>query len=82
MCKSEWSIFPDFSDERKGGAVMVEPLLGHHLQQESVQLLETGQGLHLEGTPSPVDQAVLARSALQPESQSSSQDLEKIRVMV
>jgi len=56
---------------------MIEPLLGHHLQEETIKLFEAGQWLHLEGTAGSVDEAVLAGSTLQPESQSSSQDLKQ-----
>ena len=38
---------------------MVEPLLGHHLEEEALQLLHAGQRLHLEGAAAAVDQVLL-----------------------
>ncbi len=78
MGETDWSIFSDFFDEGERRPVVVEPLLGYHLQQEPVQLLQGGQRLHLEGAAGAVDQVVLARSSLESEPQSSEDKVTKL----
>lgn len=55
---------------------MIEPLLGHHLEEEPIELLERSQRLHLQSAARSVDEAVLAGSSFETEPQSSGQDLQ------
>ncbi len=75
MSERNGRVFTDFFDERERGSVMIKPLLGYHLQKETIKLLEAGERFHFEGAAGSVDEAVLSGSTLQAESQSSSQDL-------